>query len=395
MVATNNYWHTANEDAIADRISDATTNFSLTETIKYLPILNEPHIDTPAIPLSNITLNKNICTLIKGNTEDLIVSYEPEITTSDKTVSWTSSQPTIASVNNTGKVTALSSGKTTITATVGSQTATCEVVVTIPLTSIALNKTNSTLIKGNTETLTVSYDPENTTDVKGITWTSSDSIIASVDDTGKLTGTDADKFDIYYQVHAQNYGWLGWAKNGESAGTEGFAYRLEAINIIMVPKGDPAPGTTEQPFAKNIYCSYQTQIQNIGWQGWMSKGDISGKGLRLEGIEIKTSDPTNLGIDYQTQVENIGWQGFKSNGEMSGTSGESLRLEAIQMKLTGADADKYDIYYQVHAQNYGWLGWAKNGESAGTEGFAYRLKPSKLWWYRKVLQHQVQRYNHL
>jgi uncharacterized protein YjdB len=197
----------------------------------------------------------------------------------------------------------------------------------------------------------------------------------------KLTGTDADKCDIYYQVHAQNYGWLGWAKNGESAGTEGFAYRLEAIKIVVVPKGDPAPGTTDQPFVKNVYCSYQTHIQNIGWQGWMSKGDVSGtsgKSLRLEGIEIKTSDPTNLGIEYQTHVQNLGWQDFKSNGEKSGTSGKSLRLEAIQIKLTGVDADKYDIYYQVHAQNYGWLGWAKNGESAGTEGFGYRLEAIKI-----------------
>lgn len=28
----------------------------------------------------------------------------------------------------------------------------------------------------------------------------------------KLTGKDADKYDIYYRVHAQNYGWLAWAK---------------------------------------------------------------------------------------------------------------------------------------------------------------------------------------
>ena len=76
--------------------------------------------------------------------------------------------------------------------------------------------------------------------------------------------------------------------------------------------------------------------------------------------------------------ENIGWQDWKSDGEMSGTFGQSLRLEAIQIKLTRADADKYDIYYQVHAENYGWLDWACNGESAGTEGFACRLEAIKI-----------------
>ena len=56
------------------------------------------------------------------------------------------------------------------------------------------------------------------------------------------------KYDIYYRVHAQSYGWLGWAKNGEEAGTEGLAKRLEAIQIVMVEKGGNAPGSTQGAF---------------------------------------------------------------------------------------------------------------------------------------------------
>lgn len=33
----------------------------------------------------------------------------------------------------------------------------------------------------------------------------------------QLTGADKDKYDVYYRVHAQSYGWLGWAKNGAPA----------------------------------------------------------------------------------------------------------------------------------------------------------------------------------
>lgn len=66
-----------------------------------------------------------------------------------------------------------------------------------------------------------------------------------------LTGSDADQFDIYYQVHAENFGWLDWAKNGENSGTAGFGYRLEGIRILVVPKGDPAPGSTARPFMQN------------------------------------------------------------------------------------------------------------------------------------------------
>ena len=60
------------------------------------------------------------------------------------------------------------------------------------------------------------------------------------------------------------------------------------------------------------------------------------------------------------------------------TAGQSLRLEAIEIKLSGADAKKFDIYYQTHVENYGWLGWAKNGEKSGSEGYAYRLEAIKI-----------------
>ena len=63
---------------------------------------------------------------------------------------------------------------------------------------------------------------------------------------------------------------------------------------------------------------------------------------------------------------------------MAGTSGKAKRLEAIQIRLTGELAEKYDVYYRVHAQSYGWLAWAKNGESAGTEGLAKRLEAIQI-----------------
>ena len=49
------------------------------------------------------------------------------------------------------------------------------------------------------------------------------------------------RYDVYYRVHAQSYGWLSWAKNGEPAGTAGYAKRLEGIQIVLVEKGNGAP----------------------------------------------------------------------------------------------------------------------------------------------------------
>ena len=81
---------------------------------------------------------------------------------------------------------------------------------------------------------------------------------------------------------------------------------------------------------------------------------------------------------YRTHVQDYGWQGYVGNEEMSGTSGESKRLEGIQIYLTGEMAQHYDIYYRVHCQDFGWLGWARNGEMSGTSGMSKRLEAIQI-----------------
>ena len=199
----------------------------------------------------------------------------------------------------------------------------------------------------------------------------------------RLKGDMASIYDIYYRVHAQSIGWMDWAKNGQSAGTAGLSYRLEAIQIKLVPKGGAAPGSTAVPFkdaSGGASVKYQTHVQNVGWQGWKSNGEVagtSGQSLRLEGMYIDIEGADNA-IEYRTHVQDIGWQGWVRDGEMTGTSGRSLRLEAIEIRLKGDMAANHDIYYRVHAQNIGWMDWAKNGKSAGTAGLSYRLEAIQI-----------------
>ena len=196
----------------------------------------------------------------------------------------------------------------------------------------------------------------------------------------KLSDEIANKYDVYYRVHCQDFGWLGWAKNGEASGSEGFSKRLEGIEIRLVKKGDKAPGTTNNAFIRKS-ISYRTHVQDYGWQGYVYDGQqsgTSGQSKRLEGINIKLSPSLDGNIVYRTHVQDYGWQDWKSNDAMSGTSGQSKRLEAIQIKLTGQVSNEYDVYYRVHCQNFGWLGWAKNGESSGSEGYSRRLEAIQI-----------------
>ena len=192
----------------------------------------------------------------------------------------------------------------------------------------------------------------------------------------RLTGSDADKYDIWYQAHVQNYGWLGWAKNGASAGTTGKGLRMEAIRVRILPKGSAAPGSTDGSYVEPLVC-YQTHVQNKGWMTSASDGEIAGttgKKLRMEAVKLTLNLPQSEGgIAYQSHLQNTGWeQSWKANGQISGTTGQKRRLEAVRIKLTGNIAEKYDIYYRVHVQNKGWTGWAKNGEDCGSTGLSLR-----------------------
>ena len=64
----------------------------------------------------------------------------------------------------------------------------------------------------------------------------------------RLTGEMAKRYDVYYRLHVQNVGWMGWAKNGAQAGSAGFSYRVEAMQVKVVPKGAAAPGKTADCF---------------------------------------------------------------------------------------------------------------------------------------------------
>ena len=196
----------------------------------------------------------------------------------------------------------------------------------------------------------------------------------------RLSGTAEKNYDIYYRLHVSNIGWMGWAKNGAAAGTQGLSGCAEAVQVMLVAKNGAAPtndGNQKLAFVEAPNFQMRGHVQNIGWQGWVGNGGIcgtSGQSLRVEALQAKVSSSISGGIQMRGHVQNIGWQGWVGAGETCGTSGQSLRVEALQMKFTGDMEKVYDIYYRVHAQNIGWMGWAKNGEYAGTSDLSMRLE---------------------
>lgn len=136
------------------------------------------------IAVESIVLDKEELNLEEGQIETLTATISPKDAT-DNTIVWMSSSESVAEVKD-GIVSAISEGTTTITASAGKQSATCVVYVskkTIPVESITLDKENVTLEKEETLTLKATINPENATD-KTIVWSSSNSAIVSVEQTG-------------------------------------------------------------------------------------------------------------------------------------------------------------------------------------------------------------------
>ncbi|WP_394916239.1 Ig-like domain-containing protein [uncultured Robinsoniella sp.] len=170
-----------------------------------------------SINVTGVTL-KN--TEVKFNSKNAVVNLYATISpanATNKTVTWKSSNPSVATVDQNGKVTAVSNGTANITVTTqdGNKAATCKVTVNIPkpveptkpvtpdkpsvsATSIKLNKPSLTLYKGKTYTLKATVKPK--TYNSGIKWSSSASKYATVSSKGKITAKKSGRTVITAQT---------------------------------------------------------------------------------------------------------------------------------------------------------------------------------------------------
>ena len=146
------------------------------------------------VPVESISLDQTDLTLTVGGTATLTATVLPE-NADNKNVTWTSSNSSIATVDANGKITAVAPGLAVVIATTvdGGKVATCAVTVTnpaVPVQSVSLDKTTLDLNIGENATLVATVLPENADD-KTVTWTSSNTAVATVDATGKVTAIAA------------------------------------------------------------------------------------------------------------------------------------------------------------------------------------------------------------
>lgn len=216
------------------------------------------------VPVSAITLNTSNETIVEGNTKQLSVSTISPDNATDKTYTWSSSDESIATVDQNGKVTAIAAGTATIYATAKDGSGVkggCEITVK----EFEISPSSARIFKfGANQSVTLS------TGGKSVTWASQTPDIASIDENGVVTYVSAGTAKI-----------TATAANGTTETCE-----IEAINGIGTPD---RYASIEEVFSEPVYC---TGIVTIN--GSKVKFEHTAQGsydyLNLDGNQIYQGD---------------------------------------------------------------------------------------------------------
>lgn len=158
--------------------------------------------------------------------------------------------------------------------------------------------------------------------------------------------------------------------------------------------GDEPVNASQLVNVDAFHAEYRGHIQNIGdieaWTIGPDQFGTMGRSLRIEGFMIKLIGdvPADMHIKYTVHVQNHAWlypvdddSTWPTDGAFAGTRGESLRLEAVHIKLvddTGNLYPGYSVYYRGHVENEGDIDWVKNNGELGSTGKSQRLEALEI-----------------
>ena len=167
---------------------------------------------------------------------------------------------------------------------------------------------------------------------------------------------------------------------------------LFVIVMVMSMMVVPASAFVREYGHPNI--TFSAHVQNYGWMNEVGNGGVvgtTGQSLRMESLKVRVkSGYANLSgwVCLQSHVQNIGWTGVSRNSVgicgadgkdvTTGTEGQSLRMEAVRIWLEGDIRNAFSVRYRAHVQNYGWMGWVSDGATAGTTGQSLRIEAIEI-----------------
>ena len=200
-----------------------------------------------------ISLSKGIASIDEGKTLKLTVKLSPR-SPANKTIRWSSSNSSVASVDGKGAVFGSKPGTAVITATASSGImAQCAVTVnSLAVTQVKLSKTYLAVDEGKTASLTASALPKNAR-FKTITWSSSNPSIATVSTKGKITTYKPGTVQITATAH-----------NGVSASCT-LTVRSLAVTTIAISKAELTLKRGKTSTLKAILTPRNARYKVVTW----------------------------------------------------------------------------------------------------------------------------------
>ncbi len=177
------------EETSTDSADSAAAETAASTVSFVLNLLSSSADTSETVTATGLTLSETTLTLAEGETAQLTATVTPEDWSG--TVTWASSDESVATVDSTGLVTWVSAGSCTISTAADDQMAACAVTCqeaeeeTVTAESLTLSSTKVSLAAGASLQLTATVSPEDWSGT--VTWASSDESVATVDSTGLVT----------------------------------------------------------------------------------------------------------------------------------------------------------------------------------------------------------------
>ena len=178
---------TVSENGKVTAVSSGVANISVTTLSQGITAICK--VTVAAVPVESVNLSESSFVTHTGETYVLTVSVSPSFATNQK-VMWSSDNPEVATVDESGIVTAVSVGKAIIKAVSEDQgkSAECQVTVeAIPVEDVSLSESSITIRAGEVVELKAQVSPDNATN-KQVVWKSVNPDVAVVSESGTVTG---------------------------------------------------------------------------------------------------------------------------------------------------------------------------------------------------------------
>ena len=316
------------------------------------------------VAVKKVSLNKTTANVKVGSAVTLKATVTPSNAT-DTTVTWSSSDKTIATVTSAGAVKGVKAGTATITATsANGKKASCKITVkkaaNVAVTGVTLSKTTASMTMGETLTLKATVTPDNATD-SAVTWSSSDKTIATVSTSGKVKGVAA----------------------GTATITVTTANEKTAQCELTVKEADETETLVKYTVLDNLNYRTEPNLESDTVQGVLSKNTV------VEVVEGSS-----------TKADNVTWYKIKKDGSYYYVSASYLKKGTTTTEPEEPDEDDDTTDYTItESVNYrsqpkvssstkkgtlpaGSVVAVVNGSKTTSDGYSwYKIKIGSKYYY--------------